>query len=865
MPLALSERSRLASEVRALRTISSLKAEIRLIGLWLVLSWLIFLPSAQSAEQPPVAAQNSESKKASAAPVAIPAAEIAPRAQQALTRLQEIRSQIRTDNTVKAVQEALLSFGERSDRWWESKAGTIAQTRSVQEVNSTLSEWAKGQAQIDQWEKEIAGKWQGLAAAQREVEQMLATWKETRAADKIKVLPKAVLQELAEVLKEATDTDLLIREQTTGLLKLQNQVSERRKILADIRKRIDQARTELGRDLFGLDSPPLWQALFSAGVSTSLATGITERGSRIFDAAKEFSEDYGKNLFFHAVLFLAAIAVLNLVRRTLTPEITAREDFSSAIQIPARPFSSAFLFVLLLTPLLYPKATVEILRAAAVLTVFPVVRLVSTVTPSRWRRGTYLVVAFYLMETLRGVLPEDWLLRRLMLLAIAATALGSELWLSRLWQDDIPLLARKGRAVLFLLRLAAALLAVSIGANLVGNLSLAELLTSATLRSGYGALLLFVVAHLLTAVTTLGLQTHAARWSLAVREHGDLLAVRCGTFIRLAAFVAWGTVNLYVFGLLGGFFTGGADFLTARWKIGATEVALQDLAIFILVFFVALMVSRLLRFVMTEEIFPRIRLPRGVPGALELLSRYGVLLLGFLIALAAAGVDFSKVTLLISALGVGIGFGMQNLVNNFVSGLILVFEHPVQVGDTIEVGPLLGEVRQIGFRASIMHTVDGADVIIPNSELVGSKVVNWSLSRSQRRIQITVAIAFGTDPGRVIDILVDIARKHPEVLSVPAPEAVFDRFGESALHFTLLCWSRIEKFVRVRSELSVAVNNAFKEAGIQIPFPQRDLHLYGPDGRGGGLAPSEQAKEGVPAKSATSEKRSPVPDPFANK
>jgi len=321
-------------------------------------------------------------------------------------------------------------------------------------------------------------------------------------------------------------------------------------------------------------------------------------------------------------------------------------------------------------------------------------------------------------------------------------------------------------------------------------------------------------------------------------------------------------MSLYVFGLLGGVFTGGADFLTARWKIGATEVALQDLATFFLVLFVALLVSRLLRFVMTEEIFPRIRMPRGVPGALELLSRYGVLLVGFLYALAAAGVELSRLTLLFGALGVGVGFGLQNIVNNFVSGLILVFEHPVQVGDSIEVGAIIGEVRNIGFRASIVRTLDGADVIIPNSELVGSRVVNWSLSQRQRRIQISVGIAFGTDPGRVIDILVDIARKHRDVLSVPAPVAVFDRFGDSALNFTLLCWTRIDDFFRVRSELTVAVNNAFKDAGIEIPFPQRDLHVYGPDGRGAGLAPSEQAKDGVPAKSEPGEESSPKSGAF---
>jgi small-conductance mechanosensitive channel len=270
--------------------------------------------------------------------------------------------------------------------------------------------------------------------------------------------------------------------------------------------------------------------------------------------------------------------------------------------------------------------------------------------------------------------------------------------------------------------------------------------------------------------------------------------------------------------------------LQLRWSLGAAEISIQGIAAFFAVFLTAVLISRMTRFVLTEEILPRIRLPRGVPGAVDVLSRYGIMLIGFLIALAAAGVDFSKLTLLISALGVGIGFGLQNVVNNFVSGLILVFEHPVQVGDFVEVGTTFGEVRKIGFRASVLRTPDGADVIVPNSEMTGSRVINWSLFDRLSRISIPVGVAYGTDPARIIDILVEIARKHPAVLADPAPMAVFDRLGDSALNFTLLCWCIVDTFFIARSELTIAINNAFKEAGIQIPFPQQDVHLHWPDG-----------------------------------
>jgi small-conductance mechanosensitive channel len=285
-------------------------------------------------------------------------------------------------------------------------------------------------------------------------------------------------------------------------------------------------------------------------------------------------------------------------------------------------------------------------------------------------------------------------------------------------------------------------------------------------------------------------------------------------------------ISLNILGLFGDISAAGADFLQLRWKVGAAEISIQEFAVFFAVLCGAIFFSRMVRFALTEEILPRIRLPRGVPGAVDVLSRYGILLLGFFIALAAAGVDLSKVTLLVSALGVGIGFGLQGVVNNFVSGLILVFEHPVQVGDFVEVGTTSGEVVKIGFRASVLRTPDGAEVIIPNGELVGARFTNWSLSDRLRRISIPVGVAYGTDPDRVIGILLEIARKHPAVLAEPAPLAVFDRFADSALTFTLFCWSVVDQWFVARSELTIAINNAFKEAGVNIPFPQQDVHVH---------------------------------------
>jgi small-conductance mechanosensitive channel len=213
-----------------------------------------------------------------------------------------------------------------------------------------------------------------------------------------------------------------------------------------------------------------------------------------------------------------------------------------------------------------------------------------------------------------------------------------------------------------------------------------------------------------------------------------------------------------------------------------------------------------------------------------MLVRYSILAAGFLIAVAAAGIPLSNFAIILGALGVGIGFGLQNVVNNFVSGLILAFERPIQIGDTVEVGPLLGEVRQIGIRASTVRTFDGAEVIVPNGDLISAQVVNWTLSDQRRRIRLPVGVAYGTDPQRVIDLLQEVASRHEDVQKDPEPVVLFKGFGESSLDFELRFWtSAYERWVQVSSEVAVSVNTALNEAGITIPFPQRDLHVRSVD------------------------------------
>jgi small-conductance mechanosensitive channel len=207
--------------------------------------------------------------------------------------------------------------------------------------------------------------------------------------------------------------------------------------------------------------------------------------------------------------------------------------------------------------------------------------------------------------------------------------------------------------------------------------------------------------------------------------------------------------------------------------------------------------------------------------------RYAIVCVGIIVALLVLGVNLDRVTVLGGALGVGVGFGLQNIVNNFVSGLIVLFERPVRVGDAIQIGDIQGVVRRIGIRASTVTGWEGAEVIVPNSMLVAQQVINWTPSVYRRRLDIPVNVAYGTAPEEVLKVLADVATAHPDVAAAPPPEALFLGFGDSALRFELRSWTaRLDRHVAVKSELGVAVYAALRKAGMTIPFPQQEVRLH---------------------------------------
>jgi small-conductance mechanosensitive channel len=227
--------------------------------------------------------------------------------------------------------------------------------------------------------------------------------------------------------------------------------------------------------------------------------------------------------------------------------------------------------------------------------------------------------------------------------------------------------------------------------------------------------------------------------------------------------------------------------------------------------------------------FKKYNIGQSTSQSIATFSRYLIIVLGMVIILQSSGINLSSLSILFGALGVGIGFGLQNITNNFISGIIILFEKPIKVGDRVEVGDVQGQIVDISARATTVVTNDNISIIVPNSEFVSSQVINWSHNEESVRFKIPVSVSYSSDVRLVERLLLEVAKEDPDVLAKPSPAVRFMEFGDSGLLFELRAWSSslMYKPGKLVSSLNFRIIEKFREHNIEIPFPQRDLNLRG--------------------------------------
>lgn len=264
------------------------------------------------------------------------------------------------------------------------------------------------------------------------------------------------------------------------------------------------------------------------------------------------------------------------------------------------------------------------------------------------------------------------------------------------------------------------------------------------------------------------------------------------------------------------------------WPFSAEKIQVSSILLSIAILLAALLVSRHAQRVLSNRVFPRFRIQLA-PNSQFLIMRlvnFVIVLIAVLMVLSVLQIQLTGLAIVFGFLSVGIGFGLQNITSNFISGIILLFERPIRVGDRITIGDTIGVIQAINIRATHINTPDNIDVIVPNSQFIEQMVINWSLKDTKIRIRVPVGVAYGSDTRLVKRILLEVAQAQSEVLKQPEPIVRFLRFGDSSLDFELLAWIPDGSFrLDITSDLNFAIDHAFREHDVTIPFPQRDVHV----------------------------------------
>ncbi|NML46496.1 mechanosensitive ion channel [Ramlibacter sp. G-1-2-2] len=771
--------------------------------------------------EPPAAAP-----AATAARKPITIAEIIPRADSDQRQAERVASEFAAQDPAERLQPSLDAIAASvDDKLRAFPPGDLVRL-PVRRLESLERHWRFDARRFDRWQGEMRDATQPLLDDAADIARRRMDWEATRAAVGLDGLPAALATRVDAMIARLQQVERGLSQPLERVIALRQQANALDARIVAGRRQVADAIQDIDRRLLRLDAPPLWRAYQPGAGGTDAAASLAEG----LEIETRFLRDYAladgirlaralELLLLPLVLFLAARG-----RRALEPV----DVELSAARALARPVSLWLLLVVTAVLAFEPDAPLMAQQLAMLLAAIPVLRLLPPASQRELGPWPYVASGLFLLNRLGFLVMSSTLLYRVYVLGLAVLALVLMLWLLLRLQHAMN--AGKAGTMARGLRVgglaSVGLLVASIASNVAGNLSLAEMLVDGVVDSGYLALM----AHVGVAVCVVLLQLlmNRSRWSRRrlLRPDAPPLERLLVRVVKVAALAGWAAYAMNSFRVFRPAYGAASELLSYELTLGEISLSLGRVCVFFLAVFLSVGAARLVRLLLRDEMLPRLEVPQGVGSSVASLAYYAMLLLGFVLALSAAGFRVSQLALVFGALGVGIGFGLQALVNNFVSGLVLMVERPLRVGDVVEMGGITGEVRTIGLRATVLRTFDGADVVVPNGSLLSGNLTNWTLVDRRRRVEVNVGLEYGCEPARAIELLLATAGATPGIAAQPAPQVLFQGLGANSLDFVVRAWCEdFDASATTRSALVTRIHDAVTAAGLRFPFPQRDLNL----------------------------------------
>jgi potassium-dependent mechanosensitive channel len=780
---------------------------------------LIILALVSSGGRAPGEQTSGSPAKPNLAPTPIPLTKVPLEAQSALASLQEIDANVSKDqSSADGLARTLSVLTSEIEARIDDDTRLLSTSPPLDVLYRLKLAWEKFDLRLSVSAHELTQHSSSLEEQLVRLDQLNKTWQATLQSAKQPPTPPPVLQSVQSVVDSVERTQQPAEAGRDHFLTLQSHLSGQEARVRRALSLIEQAENRALQNIFVRDSQPIWS------LQTSLSTEWEKHSGESFTSQLKTSAAFSKRLPFtfliHALFIVLTATALHWMRRRIRSLAEEKPDLQRALPILDLPVSTAFALSMLLVPLIYDQAPRLIIAIMGAVTIIPTALVLRRLLDRHSYPILNAIVIMYFVGQLRILAASLPVLARLIFLGQVLGATVFLVWVLRSWRlppEAAETHRRVWRTIRAIAKIGLIVLSAAFLADIFGYVNFGNLLGIIFFRSAYLAAMLYTAIRIIEGLIIIALQVRPLGSLRVINLHRQMVQQRTCRVLEFLAFLFWLNVLLSFFGLRTPLIATTEAALNATLAIGSFSITPGHILAFLIAVWASFLVSKFLRFLLEEDVYHHLHLARGVPYAISTMLHYLILLLGFFVALGALGIDLTKVTILAGAFSVGIGFGLQNVINNFVSGLILLFERPIKVGDVIEVGGNVGEVSRIGIRASVIRTADGSEVIVPNGSLISTQVTNWTFSDRQRAVEVSLNVAGGADPQRVVELLRSTAAAHPGVTKEPAPQVYVTNFSAGAVTFQLRAWTdRHEDWTQLRSDLSVAVNEALARENIAI-------------------------------------------------
>ena len=627
------------------------------------------------------------------------------------------------------------------------------------------------------------------------------------------------LNEIVQISLVRLDSIFVVQKKLTNLVLLTDEV------ISEI-KRVQQ---QMQRDYFVFDSPMLWQL----NKIDSIATDTTNTTST--NSYKSIKSGFNENMaslkvFFNKninivifqILFLTLIFVLLIiVRKKWDRDLNLHSnqvEKETAI-ILRHPFAATIIVGLLFSAFFYKSLIPTAAEIHIMIILAATIFLLPRLTTKRFNIFLTFLLIEYIITVIQAYLfPQSFLYRIILLLDTIAIIVGLIYGQIEVIKKPESFLHLKG-LFKFMIPVYVLFLVVAIIANIIGMTHLSNFLVKGTLSSTILGIVIYLSVKISTSIFVLLIQVINSYNTHAFSAMVKVVQKRLKPILFFIGLLMWFYFTLKGFELFEYLLQNVTEILLIKWEVGNMTISVGGVLSFTAIFIVAILLAKLAAAIFQDEWLINV-LPRGAAPAISLMLRIFIIALGFYASLSASGVPINQLGFIVGALGVGIGFGLQNIVANFMAGLILAFERPINIGDTIEVDMEMGVVTNIGARSSNIKTYSGSEAIIPNGDLISKKVVNWTLTNRDRRSNILMKTSGSADPGKVIELFNRIASENQKTFRDPAPTTHFYGFTlEGNLDFSLFYWTTFNDAWSTKADIALELFTELKKEGIQAPLP----------------------------------------------